>query len=59
MARKIKDNPLKEVILRGVEQLIDIAETSKGVEITITINKDSAPTISYKIDEFPIIAEGK
>lgn len=57
MARKIKDNPLKKAILKGVEQLIDIAEISKGVEMTITINKDSVPTVSYKVDELLIIAE--
>ena len=59
MAVKKQENPSKEAILRGVEQLIDLSEIAKGVEMTITINKDSVPTISYKIDELLICPNEK
>lgn len=59
MAMKIHEPTLKKAILQGVEQLVELSENAKGVEFTIAITKDAVPTISYKIDEMPILLERK
>lgn len=51
--RRSRTTP-KQAVLRLVEDLLDVSEIAKNVEITFVIGKDSPPTVSYKIDELPL-----
>ena len=56
MIRKpITKNPLKKTLLDGIENILDAVGVADNVEIKIKINKKTVPTISYKIDGFPVI----
>ena len=57
MPRKLYDSTLKNAVLRFVEDLVRASEIAKAVEFTVTINKESAPTVSYKVDEIPLMLE--
>lgn len=59
MKKRVRAHSLKEALVRGVEEFVDIAEIAKSVEFTVKISKDSPPTCSYKVDEFPLAIETK
>lgn len=45
----------KKAILRGVEDFLNLAERADSVEFTFKFVKGFAPTVSYKIDRYPIM----
>lgn len=55
--KAITENPFDRAIIDGVTQLLYIAKRAKSAEITISISADSVPTVSYKIEELPIVVE--
>lgn len=55
MSRPITDNSIKKYILEGVETILDISERAESVTFTVKIDKKTVPTISYKINGFPLI----
>jgi hypothetical protein len=55
MAMEATPNKLdKKSVLRGIEDLLDLAEIADNVEFTVKISKGFAPTISYNVDGFPL-----
>lgn len=46
----------KKSILRGIEDFLNLTEIADSVEFTFKFNKESVPTVSYKISGFPINA---
>lgn len=48
---------MKETILKRVGHIIDMADVVTGLEITISIGKEVIPTVSYKVEGFPIIPD--
>lgn len=57
MAKARKHGSLVDCIRRGTEDLVKMAEKAKSVELTLKFNKDSVPTVSYKVDELPLIVD--
>lgn len=55
MAKTKKFNSLEECIIRGTKDMVKIAERAKSVELTFKFGKDSVPTVSYKVDELPLV----
>ena len=55
--RPITENSLKKTLIEGIENILTAANVADNVEIKIKINKKSVPTISYKIDGFPIVVK--
>lgn len=45
----------KQIILDGVKNILEASDMARRTEIKIVVDKSSVPTISYKIDDFPIL----
>ena len=54
MAKTRRRNELADVISRFVEDMIEISEFAESVDLSIELNRDSVPIISYKVDRLPI-----
>ena len=55
--KAITENPFDRAVIDGVTQFLFIAKRAKSAEMVISVNTDSVPTVSYKIEELPIIAK--
>ena len=53
--QRINEWTSKEAILDCVKNFLEAANCAESAEFTVKINKKSVPTISYKINEYPII----
>lgn len=53
----ITEKSLEKIISEGVENILTGAKMARRVEINIVVDRNSVPTISYKIDDFPIFQQ--
>lgn len=44
-----------ENVAKIVKDVLKAAECAEGVKVSISIEKNSTPTISYSIDNFPLV----
>lgn len=55
MAKAICKKTKKEQALQLIKDLLDVSDIADSVEFTVKIDRESIPTISYKINGFPLI----
>lgn len=55
MARPITEFTSKEAVIDCLKNFLEAASCAANAEFTVKINKNSVPTISYKINEYPIM----
>jgi hypothetical protein len=53
----ISANPMHKAIHEGIGCFLSVAERAKSAEITISMSADAVPTISYKVDQLPILVK--
>ncbi len=56
---EITQNTYDNEVINAVMEFLELAKRSKNADLTISISKDSIPTLSYKIDGMHLIGEGE